>query len=665
MDVDLLKIRDAGDYSIEVLKAAGMNLGDNMELIRPFNEIEEIEEKANDYWSLVIDIARRNQISEIKKSGQIMGQSKKDGWIAGQIIYICMQCAYIFFFEADICQIGMDQQTVNALERKFCHETKRKNKPIMLSHHVLPSLLNSDPSSVIYMDDDEATVEKKIGKAYCPSTVQGNPCLQYIKYIVFPWFNEVKVEREEKNGGEKDYTSCEELFADYEKGLLHPGDLKPALWKAINTILQPVREHFKNDKDANKLLMKVKSHLDSEKRGMSLKDLSSPLNHPNSTTEMCMEKKFNLVRSIGEECIEDGELRELLTNKPRPISYDGFEPSGRMHIAQGVMKTINVNKLTSAGCKVKIWIADWFALLNDKMGGDLEKIEVVGKYFIETWKGSAMNLDNVEFIWSSKEINRRAVDYWPLVLDIARRNTLSRITKCCKIMGRNDKNLTLAQIFYPCMQCADIFFLEADICQLGNDQRKVNVLAREYCKEIKKENKPVILSHHMLSGLLEGQSKMSKSNPNSAIFMEDEEAEIVTKINNAYCPPNVVEENPCLEYIKYIVFPWFNEFKVEGKEISGGERSYRNFPKLLNTPNDVLKLQDICYPVFMSTVDFVDDFQPILSFSCRWSAYNTSCAADSKDDFFSACRTPQSPGGLLQVLKRTARLIFKSLAGKA
>ncbi|PQQ15147.1 tyrosine--tRNA ligase 1 cytoplasmic-like [Prunus yedoensis var. nudiflora] len=46
-----------------------------------------------------------------------------------------------------------------------------------------------------------------------------------------------------------------------------------------------------------------------------------------------------------------------------------------MHIAQGVMKTINVNKMTSAGCRVKIWIADWFAMLNNKMGGDLKKID--------------------------------------------------------------------------------------------------------------------------------------------------------------------------------------------------------------------------------------------------------------------------------------------------
>ena len=56
------------------------------------------------------------------------------------------------------------------------------------------------------------------------------------------------------------------------------------------------------------------------------------------------------------------------------------------------MKTINVNKLTSAGCRVKIWIADWFAKLNNKMGGDLKKIETVGRYLIEIWKAVGMRL---------------------------------------------------------------------------------------------------------------------------------------------------------------------------------------------------------------------------------------------------------------------------------
>lgn len=315
----------------------------------------------------------------------------------------------------------------------------------------------------------------------------------------------------------------------------------------------------------------------------SLSVAESSSSNPNPTTQQTLsaEQKFDIVRSIGEECIQNDELLNLLAKKPVPICYDGFEPSGRMHIAQGVMKTINVNKLTSAGCHVKIWIADWFAKLNNKMGGDLKKIETVGRYMIEIWKAVGMDLDGVEFLWSSKEINARADEYWPLVLDIAQKNNLKRIIRCSQIMGRSEQDeLTAAQIFYPCMQCADIFFLKADICQLGMDQRKVNVLAREYCDVIKRKNKPIILSHHMLPGLQQGQEKMSKSDPLSAIFMEDEEAEVNVKIKKAYCPPKVVEGNPCLEYIKYLVLPWFNEFTVERGEDNGGNKTFKNFEEL-------------------------------------------------------------------------------------
>ena len=103
-----------------------------------------------------------------------------------------------------------------------------------------------------------------------------------------------------------------------------------------------------------------------------------------------------------------------------------------MPVVQGVLKALSVNKLTTAGCRVKIWIADWFAQLNNKMGGDLKKIEVVGRYLIEIWKAVGMDLDGgkVEFLWSSKEINSRAHEYWPLVMDIARRNKLPRIIRC-------------------------------------------------------------------------------------------------------------------------------------------------------------------------------------------------------------------------------------------
>ena len=290
---------------------------------------------------------------------------------------------------------------------------------------------------------------------------------------------------------------------------------------------------------------------------------------------MSLEERFNIVRSVGEECIKDEELFQLLEKKDHPICYDGFEPSGRMHIAQGVLRAINVNKLTSAGCIFRFWVADWFALLNNKMGGDLKKIRMVGSYMIEIWKAVGMNMDNVQFLWASDEINLHSDAYWSRVMDIARKFNIARIQRCCTIMGRKDSDdMSAAQMMYPCMQCADVFFLKADICQLGMDQRKVNMLAREYCDEVKAiKFKPVIISHHMLMGLKQGQEKMSKSDPDSAIFMEDTVADVNRKIKKAYCPPEIAEGNPVLDYMKHIILPSFPEgITLERKDDNGGNK---------------------------------------------------------------------------------------------
>ncbi|KAL4448296.1 hypothetical protein ABPG75_005515 [Micractinium tetrahymenae] len=313
---------------------------------------------------------------------------------------------------------------------------------------------------------------------------------------------------------------------------------------------------------------------------LSIREINELLKKPEA--ELTLDEKFALCRSVGEECIQEAELRRMLEKKPHIVAYDGFEPSGRMHIAQGVLKALNVNKLTKCGVTFKFWVADWFAQLNNKMGGDLKKIQVVGRYLVEIWKAVGMNMERVEFLSASEEINKRPDEYWTLVMDIARKNNLKRILRCTQIMGRSENDdLSASQVFYPCMQAADIFFLKADICQLGLDQRKVNMLAREYCDDCKpKRLKPVILSHAMMPGLLEGQEKMSKSDPNSAIFMEDSEQEVKTKIKKAFCPPQQVAGNPCLSYVQHIVLPWCEKFGVERAEANGGNKTYLTFEEL-------------------------------------------------------------------------------------
>jgi len=326
--------------------------------------------------------------------------------------------------------------------------------------------------------------------------------------------------------------------------------------------------------------------IDSKDKG---KDKESVIDTP-QISGLPLEEKLRLCLSVGEECITEEELKTLLSKKEHPICYDGFEPSGRVHIAQGLLKAMNVNKLTKAGCKFIFWVADWFALLNNKMGGDLAKIQTVGRYMIEVWKATGMDMNNVQFLWSSEEINKNPNEYWMRVLDIARTFSLTRVKRCGTIMGKSEMNLDedevpAAHIMYPIMQCADIFFLKADICQLGMDQRKINMLARDYVDHKKKEIrfKPIIISHHMLLGLKEGQPKMSKSDPDSAIFMEDTADDVNKKIKKAYCPPGVLENNPILDYAKYIIFAQINfaGFPVSRAPENGGEKVYLKIEDLI------------------------------------------------------------------------------------
>ncbi len=305
---------------------------------------------------------------------------------------------------------------------------------------------------------------------------------------------------------------------------------------------------------------------------------------------MDTEARMDLVRQVGEEILTEEEMRNLFETKDRIVAYDGFEPSGTVHIAQGVLRAINVNKMTKAGVTFKMYAADWHAWANNKLGGDLEKINMVGDYLVEVWKQTGMDLDNVEFVRASEIVCNDG--YWKKVMQIARSSTVKRILRCSQIMGRSENDaLQASQILYPCMQAADIFELEADLCQLGMDQRKVNVLAREVGPKLG-WYKPVVVSHHMLMGLgapstdttdaIEKaiEMKMSKSKPDTAIFMTDTEEDITRKIKKAWAPEKQVAENPILEYCKYIIFEKFDDLVINRPEKWGGNLEYQSYAEL-------------------------------------------------------------------------------------
>ena len=70
-------------------------------------------------------------------------------------------------------------------------------------------------------------------------------------------------------------------------------------------------------------------------RNVSILVSFPPADHSHPFPRLSIDERFALCRSVGEECIQEDELRNLLLKKPSPpVCYDGFEPSGRVHIAQ-------------------------------------------------------------------------------------------------------------------------------------------------------------------------------------------------------------------------------------------------------------------------------------------------------------------------------------------
>ncbi|MGB9577243.1 MAG: tyrosine--tRNA ligase, partial [Candidatus Norongarragalinales archaeon] len=231
---------------------------------------------------------------------------------------------------------------------------------------------------------------------------------------------------------------------------------------------------------------------------------------------MDVETKLSLIKGIAQEVVTEEELRALLETNEHPLAYDGFEPSGVAHLPVGVYRPLLLKDLLAAGVKFNLLLADSFAWINNKLGGDLEKTRLVGKYFLEVWRAAGVDLSKVKVVWHKEFFDDG--EYWKKVLLVAKHHTLARTTKCLQIAGRREGDVKqVAQLFYPSMQAADVFHMQVDICQLGMDQRKANMLARDVAESLGFK-KPVAVHHRMLLSL-SGAGSASQSDE-SAVDLE-------------------------------------------------------------------------------------------------------------------------------------------------
>lgn len=310
-----------------------------------------------------------------------------------------------------------------------------------------------------------------------------------------------------------------------------------------------------------------------------------------------VDEKLNLVRRNAEEIVTLEELKKKLEEGNRLKGYIGFEPSGLFHIGWLIWAQ-KVKDLIEAGVDMSILVATWHAWINDKLGGDIEKIRLAGEYAIEVLNSYGVDMSKVKVVYAEEFV--KDPNYWALVIKVAKSTSLARMKRALTIMGRKaeEAELDTSKLIYPAMQVADIFYQDLDIALGGTDQRKAHMLARDVADKLGKK-KIVAIHTPLLVGLQGGQRmnvqgmdeddylasiKMSKSKPETAIFVHDPPELVEAKLRSAYCPKGVIEDNPVLQINKYIIFANKGAtLKVERDVKYGGDIEFKTYEELERT----------------------------------------------------------------------------------
>ncbi len=230
------------------------------------------------YWLNVVDISKNSSLARILRSITILGRKEGESVDFAKLLYPPMQVADIFIQGIHIPHAGIDQRKAQVIARDVAMKLSfsplldregNQLKPMAVHGHLIMGLQKppvwpvpkdklqefraqckmskSIPSSSVYMDDSVEEIRKKINKAFCvEKEINYNPVLDWTKYIIFAIGKNPKLEikRDKKFGGDLNYSSYEALEKDFEKGKLHPADLKKAVAEKLIEILEPARKHL-------------------------------------------------------------------------------------------------------------------------------------------------------------------------------------------------------------------------------------------------------------------------------------------------------------------------------------------------------------------------------------------------------------------------------------
>jgi len=280
---------------------------------------------------------------------------------------------------------------------------------------------------------------------------------------------------------------------------------------------------------------------------------------------------------------KDGIIgKDLILNRLRDnrqiTGYIGFAPTGQIHLGY-LIPCMKIRDFTLAGCNVAILIADIHAQLDERKTPP-ELVEYRSIYYQLTLtkilNHLGANIEKIKFIKGSQF--QLSPTYNMSLLQMASKVTINAAKKAGTEVVKQNKDPNLGSLIYPLMQSIDEMFIGLNTFNTfidfelgGLDQRKIFCFSRDNKSE---DNKISYLMNPIIS--LTKSGKMSASEAQNKISLNDSDNDIILKINKAFCCDG---EPDCglMTLMKCVLLPFYNEIVIECDDKL---RTYDNFDNI-------------------------------------------------------------------------------------
>jgi tyrosyl-tRNA synthetase len=199
------------------------------------------------------DLLKLSTLASVHDSTRAASEAVKtaqgsDVKLAG-LIYPLMQALDEEYLKVDIQFAGLDQRKIQVFAREYLPKIGYRKRVELMNPMIRGLVGDQMRSSVkatkIDLLDSEKEVEKRVRGADFVSGNAENGVMALFKYFIFilkrDGGEKVVVERPEKFGGNLEYDTYEKLEKDVLDEKVHPLDIKNALAKELNKILDKIR----------------------------------------------------------------------------------------------------------------------------------------------------------------------------------------------------------------------------------------------------------------------------------------------------------------------------------------------------------------------------------------------------------------------------------------